>query len=1212
MYPPFLTPIRTCQPGWLIVVCLLMASWVHAELNFPRVVLDEVFVAYERDVGDVDGDGLNDVIAVSDGGTQVEWFHAPAWNRQTLVTLTGTYRYTRADDFKVADIDGDDDADLVVRLGAGPTDDGEGRAAWIENLGSGTGWVVRIIGVSPTYGKDIAVADLDRDGRLDIAYREDSLTQIWFNETNGWTEVALNHVSHEGMELGDVDMDGDPDVVLNGFVYLTPNTPAACRVMSNYVYQSIDNQWFTQSGDWTANSCKVSVGDVDGDGTNDVVFSQSERAGYTVTWYKKQGASWTAHPVAGIDYCHTLQAYDADLDGDTDLLVGGMTQSIHKGLRLLLNDGTGNIWTTWIIQTDGSYSAELGDIDNDDDLDIVGVVNWSTAPSYIYRSNAGGAASLDFWKYIRVSDNHVRTFGLDFSDVDQDGDEDIVSGPYLYRNPGGSLTNAWTRTTINASIHVFLSADVDGDDRADVLALQDNPGQNRIDLFWYEAQDALAGSWTSVVRFGDVPRSEHAEGFQGSQLASIEVGGLPEVVISSFQGIYYFSIPANPQTGTWVRVFITANDSDEGISVSDIDEDGHSDVSFTSGNSKDVKWARNPGNGNANWSVSTIGNFPEADWPDRCEVLDVDGDSLLDIVVTEENSGVSPDARCYWWKQPSAGPTNANWTRQLITTRFTLNSMDAGDVDKDGDMDLVLAEHRGLKRISIFANAGAGSFTEFSVGQDNENHLGGQLVDLDGDGDLDLAGIAYDEFNELHVWRNDSPAGIPSVACPTINPNGGVFDSPVSVSLFCSTPGAEIWYTLDGGDPSNQAPSVQFTNSFIIAMSTVVKARGFKTDFVQSPLATVTFIGPQVQTPVISPPGGTIATSIIVSISCATTGATIRYTLDGTSPSESSPVYSSPLTLTNTVTLRARVYKGGITPSVEQMAVFTLFQVGAVARWLFDERFGSITYDSSGSGRHGALSGATRGNGYHNWALQFDGIDDRVEVGTWSVAGDELTLCAWIKPLSPYSDNDARVISKATGITEQEHTWMLSLTTSGGDIRLRFRLKTGSSTTTLIAPAGNISLDEWQHAAATYDGAIMRLFLNGIEVGATAKSGDLAENSAALWVGANPPAAPAAFRGWIDDVRVYNVALTGEEINGVRNQVLTGISPDVASVDVSAGLVTLSVAADPGHYIILQEATNLMAAIWMNIRTQAVTDFGVVPMLHTSTYPHAVYRIQKD
>jgi hypothetical protein len=1149
-----------------------------AELNFPQVVLDASFVAYERDVGDIDGDGLNDVVATSDGGTAIEWFRAPDWNRATLVTLTGTYRYTRADDFKVADVDGDNDADLVVRLGSGPSDDGEGRAAWIENLGSGTGWVTRIIGTSPSYGKDIAVGDLDRDGRLDLVYREDSLTQIWFNETNGWTEVALNHTDHEGMELGDLDMDGDLDVVLNGFWFATPNTPATCRMAGNYTQATIDAQWFSQSGDWTANSCKVSVGDLDGDGTNDVVFSQSERAGYAVTWYKRNGAAWTAHPVAPVDYAHNLQAYDADLDGDLDLLTGGMPQSSHKGLRLYLNDGTGTNWTLFPIQSDGSYSAELGDIDNDGDLDIVGVINWNAAPSYIYRSNAGGPPSLDFWQYLEVTDQHLQTFGLAAYDVDGDGDLDLPSGPYVYRNPGGAMTGAWTRTSFSGAGHVFLATDVDGDNRADLLTQLENAGANRIDLYWVEAADPGASAWTTPILIGNVPRSDHSLGFQGWKLAQIESGGSPEVVISSYQGVYYFRIPVNPSAGSWPRVLVAANDSDEGIGVDDIDDDGDLDLGFASGNSKNVMWARNPGNGSSNWNVFTIGTFPEADWIDRCEAVDLNGDGRADLIATEENQSGSPDALAVWWEQPATSPTNGSWTRRTITTRYTLNSMDVADVDKDGDPDVVLAEHQGAKRISVFANNGTGTFTEFAVGAGKENHLGGRLLDLDGDGDLDLAGIAYNDSSYLHVWRNDSPGGTPTAARPTISPNGGVFDEPVAVTLSCSTTGVTIRYTTNGTDPTDG--STPYSSPLAIATTTTLRARAFRADLDPSPIASATFTGPQVQTPIITPPGGTFSGTQTVTLACATTGVVIRYTTNGTDPTDASEAYTGSLLFTNSTTLRARAFRTGLAPSAEASASFTLFTLGAAAHWRFDERFGTTAYDDSGGGHHATIAGASRVAGHQNRALSLDGVDDRIEAGTWEVSGTSLTLCAWVRIRAPYDVNrDARIVSKATGSTEQDHVWMLSLTTAGADIRPRFRLKTGGTTTTLVPSSGSLAQDTWLHLAATYDGSAMRLFVNGTQAATQAKSGDITASAAAIFLGANPPSGSAALAGDLDDVRIYNTALDSGNLQAVMNEA----PPDATWLDnavlVDFGINTnLTVSPDPNGNVWNNLSTDTSAA----------------------------------
>jgi chitodextrinase len=148
------------------------------------------------------------------------------------------------------------------------------------------------------------------------------------------------------------------------------------------------------------------------------------------------------------------------------------------------------------------------------------------------------------------------------------------------------------------------------------------------------------------------------------------------------------------------------------------------------------------------------------------------------------------------------------------------------------------------------------------------------------------------------------------------------------------------------------------------------------------------------------------------------------------------------------------------------------------------------------------------------------------------VTGSALTITAWVNHSSLPFYSDQRILSKASDSTEQGHYWMLSGT---GRRLLQFRVKAGGSTTTLIAGAGDVPIGAWYHAAATYDGATMRLYLNGVEVGSAAKTGAIAASAAVpVNIGRNPDGSNY-LHGLIDDVRIYSRALTPAEIQSVLN-----------------------------------------------------------------------------
>jgi hypothetical protein len=247
------------------------------------------------------------------------------------------------------------------------------------------------------------------------------------------------------------------------------------------------------------------------------------------------------------------------------------------------------------------------------------------------------------------------------------------------------------------------------------------------------------------------------------------------------------------------------------------------------------------------------------------------------------------------------------------------------------------------------------------------------------------------------------------------------------------------------------------------------------------------------------------------------------------------------LTIDRNYTLRATGVLDLASPansSNTQMAFVLETDPTLVAHWRFEEGQGFVAGDSSGNGHTGQVAGplwdAQTADGSTR-SLNFDGVDDAVDIlDPLDVTGNRMSISAWIKA-DDFGVADGRIISKATGVLDADHYWMLSTISSGGGIRLRFRLKAGGTTTVLIAGSGNLSPGVWTHVAAVYDGAFMRLYKDGVQVGSVAKTGTINTQSAVDVAIGNQPngAGERPFDGRIDDVRIYSTSLTATQIQNL-------------------------------------------------------------------------------
>ncbi|HZL92980.1 MAG TPA: LamG-like jellyroll fold domain-containing protein, partial [Vicinamibacterales bacterium] len=207
---------------------------------------------------------------------------------------------------------------------------------------------------------------------------------------------------------------------------------------------------------------------------------------------------------------------------------------------------------------------------------------------------------------------------------------------------------------------------------------------------------------------------------------------------------------------------------------------------------------------------------------------------------------------------------------------------------------------------------------------------------------------------------------------------------------------------------------------------------------------------------------------------------------------------------------------------------------GLVAAYGFEEGTGTSTTDGSGNSNTGTVSGATWTTaGRFGNALQFDGSNDRVNVADAASLDltTGMTLAAWVYPTSATGWR-AVVMKEATSSTE---AYLLYANDSAN--RPAGYVRAGGSLRSVRGTAA-LPVNTWSHVATTYDGTTLRLFVNGTQVGTLAVTGAIATSNRALRIGSK--GSTRYFAGRIDEVRVFNRALSVSELQGTMNAPVVG------------------------------------------------------------------------
>jgi hypothetical protein len=171
--------------------------------------------------------------------------------------------------------------------------------------------------------------------------------------------------------------------------------------------------------------------------------------------------------------------------------------------------------------------------------------------------------------------------------------------------------------------------------------------------------------------------------------------------------------------------------------------------------------------------------------------------------------------------------------------------------------------------------------------------------------------------------------------------------------------------------------------------------------------------------------------------------------------------------------------------------------------------------------------------------LNFDGVNDRVELPNESMYDftTAMTVEVWM---------NSNVIPEQWDplISKGDDSWRLHLNDNG---TLVFSCNVGSSTSTDATSTTVITDGNWHHVAGTFDGTSLKLYIDGVLESQVAATGSINNSSFPVYIGNNSDYLVRFFNGNIDDVRIWNVARTAEQIIGSKNCELQGTESGLVS-----------------------------------------------------------------
>jgi hypothetical protein len=697
-----------------------------------------------------------------------------------------------------ADLDGDADLDLLA-----PTSNG---IIWWENEGQGGLWDEHPLDTAVAGAGAVAAADVDHDGDLDVIGSSSLDDQVlWWENTAGdgstWIRrpIATAFAGAGAVVMADLDRDGDLDVLSAASV--ADDVVWWENLLGAPAWPSV--LWPRHDVDLDFDSpISVSAADVDGDGDLDIVAGTSNVGG--VNWWENtagNGSAWFERVIIGVGGGVTVTGADMDRDGDADVLVA----MLNGGIRWWQNTaGNGTAWASRVVSTTFAVSSAVPvDLDADGDLDVLstGRTVGVTAGEVRWWENTAGDATA--WTSRPMDEDYRQARAAHAADLDGDGDLDVLAAS-TYGDAGHPDIIRYVNATIHRSAvfparspigagpfagYSVMPADLDGDGDEDALAVQSSS------VTWWDNAAGDGTVWT--------PQTIDSSGTTVAAFAvDVDRDGDLDVLGAEYD-IHRVSWWENTvgDGSEWVRATVAESLlTPVSVWAADLDQDGDPDVLATGFEHDRVVWWRNTAGDGSAWALQTLSTTLDGAY--AVTAADMDGDSDPDVLVA------APPASTIAWFENELGDATA-WSVHTVDATFAYpRAVALADVDGDGDRD-VLGTSFGSAEVAWWENA-AGDASVWARHTLGTLSAAGAVraADLDGDGDRDVL-AAGGGAGDVVWWENDRSACGVSCSWPqrTVDADFPLaadiavadVDRDGDLDVFGATLGQVAWWSNRGG-----------------------------------------------------------------------------------------------------------------------------------------------------------------------------------------------------------------------------------------------------------------------------------------------------------------------------------------------------------------------------------------------------------------------------